>query len=131
MITYLKFTITPSKTLFPEYPSFDLGVNIKDTGWIFTDLEYSWSCLPGYLSQSSGSVDVADWTSDNKGLQFYLEGKSNNDNYGILHDIPENFKVGSTGFCMIVYGGSRVKQLLRSGETSATLYSDWKLINAY
>jgi len=131
MITNLKFTITPSRTLFPEYPSFDLSVKIKDTGWIFTDLEYAWSCLPGYLLASSGDVDVADWTSDNKGLQFYLEGKSSDDNYGILHDIPENYRVGSTGFCMIVYGGSRVKEFLRKNESSATLYSDWKLINAY
>jgi hypothetical protein len=135
MITQLRFHITPDRILFPDYPEFDLAVGITDTGWVFEDLEYGWSCLPGYMRESYGVVEVVDTTDvGGAGYEFYLCGAGGRSNgasvYGELHSVPRNYAIGSTGSSVIDYGGSKVKGLLK-GKSDATLYSDWKLVNAY
>jgi hypothetical protein len=139
MITNYKFQITPDQILFPQYPTFELFVRKNVTGWIFTDEDYDWSCLPGYTRENMGSVSVSDHTDvGGVGYEFYLYSRKQiaydpaaNPCYGILHSIPKSFPVGSTGSAVITYGGAKIKQFLSEGRNDACLYSDWKLINVY
>jgi hypothetical protein len=139
MITNFKFQIIPSRTLYPEYPTFDFFVRKKVTGMIWTDEEFTWSCNPGYIRENMGSVDVQDYTDDGgKCYSFDIMSRPTevfnqaiNPCYGILNDIPKNFPIGSKGFAIIHLGGANVKKLLRPGKSEAVLYSDWQLISVY
>jgi hypothetical protein len=134
----LQFKITPSQVLFPEFPSFDLVVKQTVTGLIFKDTVYTWSDLPGYTKECSGTVSASDMTEvGGTGYTFYLYSKpvdvdnpAPNPCYGILHNVPKNFTIGSTSTALIHYGGVLVKSLLK-GKSETVLYSDWKLINAF
>jgi hypothetical protein len=138
MISNLMFQITPSQVLFPEYPAFQLSVKKTVTGWIFQDEVYKWSCLPGYTKECAGSISASDMTEvGGKGLTFYLYSKpldpdnpAANPCYGILHNVPKNFTIGSASTALIHYGGVLVKPLLK-GKSETILYSDWKLTNAF
>jgi hypothetical protein len=86
MSTWLKFRITPDKILSPEAPPMELYVKMK--GWILTS--YSWSCLPGYLLENEGAIEVS--TLDGTHYQFYLNSRpfsafdsADNPCYGILN----------------------------------------------
>src|SRR5262245_38678749 len=110
MITNYKFQITPNQKLFPELPSIDIYVKKKVTGWIFTDEVYTWSCLPGYSRENMGTVDVSDHTSSGRGYWFYLLSRplvvndpAENPCYAILHEIPTDFTIGSTGSGYFTY----------------------------
>ncbi len=139
MTTNFKFLITPDQILFPEFPKFDLFVKKKINGWIWTDEVYTWSCLPGYTREFMGTVKGMDLTDvGGKGNEFYLfsrpfdvDNPATNPCYGILHGIPKDFPIGSTGQAGIHYGGAKVEHLLMKGEHEAVLYSDWKLVNVY
>ena len=134
MPTNIKFKITPDKTLFPEFPSFE--IDVKVSGLVFKD--YKWSCPPGYISRSSGVVGCWDHMPDWDHCWFYLnqkeesifDGEGENHCYGILDNIPKTFVVGSKGFATIHYGGVKVKEQLK-GSSEAVLYSQWSIISAY
>lgn len=130
------YKITPNQVLFPEYPSFELTV--KSSGWFFKD--YKWSCLPGYIQATSGVILCSEHSDGNKqSFDLYTEEvcgmfsgcKDNVPRFGCLTNIPLEPKIGSKGFAIIHFGGSKVKHLLRDGNDKAVLYSEWKLINAY
>ena len=81
MATNFKFEITPSQILYPEFPTFDLFVKKKVSGWIWTEEEYTWSCLPGYIRENMGSVSYDDYTDvGGKGFCFYLLSRPLNPN---------------------------------------------------
>lgn len=138
MATYLKFEITPYKTTYPDIPAFELFVKRTVSGRIWTKEEYTWSCLPGYTSENTGSVWHKDYTFyGGKGYGFHLFSrpfdawdKVTNSCYGILYEIPTDFSIGSTSMAVIHYGGFKVSELLPPGK-SYSLYCDWKLINVY
>ena len=134
MITNVHFKITPDKILFPEFPSFDLRLYIEDTGWIFTDLEYTWRSMPGYLSHSKGDGEVSDHTGHGKGLWFYLylDGGSVKEGTDcILTGVPEDYRIGSKGSASPIYSGTLGRSLHPDWKGEFALYSDWEVINSY
>jgi hypothetical protein len=134
MPTNITFKITPDRILFPEFPSFE--INVQVSGWVFTD--YTWSCLPGYIAKNSGVVNCWSSMPDGDHCWFYLyehemsvfDSEGDNRCYGILHNIPNEFTIGSTASSTIHYGGVKVKEQLH-GKSEAVLYSDWVITNAY
>ncbi len=135
MLTTFKYLITPGYG-YKHYQSFDLFIQKKTVGWIWTDVEYVWSCLPGYMSENSGWIDIKPMSdgmccfelcSKNVKSQNY----SGNSCFAKLYGTSMNFNIGDENPAYLSYGGYNSSHLKGIEKDSNDVMARWKLINVY
>jgi hypothetical protein len=135
MLITFKYLITPGFG-YKHYPSFDLFIQRKTFGWIWTEVEYVWSCLPGNLSENSGWVVVSEMSGGKSCFELCsrsskVYGSGINPSYCKLYGISLSFNIGDENPAYLSYGGFNSNHLKRIEKDNNDVLANWKLVNAF